>query len=325
MTCYLILNMWAGEWERQWAGLWQAYINICSCCQSVRVIVFSGLSHELGFVQGLKVDGALILEDAFYNPENLLSEIEKNSNRNAVYIFGYGDHSHEMAVRLAFRLGGDSLTAVNRFWFEGGCILAARNVYSNNMEGTFCVKRFPFCVSLVRSTEKTAPGISGPIPDVRRKNISDNSGYVMEYSEEPVGTDCSLEDARILIALGRGVRTKEDYRKAEELARMLGAGIVASRPLVMQGIAPLERLVGASGIIAHPRLCIAAGVSGAAAFYVGIEKSGYIIAINTDPDAFIMSRADVAVERDYREVFGALRKYLIEEGMPDDFADGGKI
>lgn len=38
---------------------------------------FSGLSHELGFVQGLKVDGALILEDAFYNPENLLSEIEK--------------------------------------------------------------------------------------------------------------------------------------------------------------------------------------------------------------------------------------------------------
>lgn len=314
MTCYLVLNMWAGEWERQWTGLWQAYVNIRSRCQSVRAIVFSGMSHELGFVRGLKVDGALILEDTFYNPENLLCEMEKNGNKNAVYMFGYGDYSHEMAVRLAFRLGGDALTAVHRFWFKDGCIFAARNVYSNNMEGTFCVKRFPFCVSLVRPSEKTEPEVSGPLLDVRRKNISDNSGYVTDYSEETVEMDCALEDAGILIALGRGVRTKEDYHKAEELARIMGAGIVASRPLVMQGIAPLERLVGASGIIAHPRLCIAAGVSGAAAFYAGIEKSGYIIAVNTDPDAFIMSRADVAVERDYREVFGALRKYLLMEG-----------
>jgi electron transfer flavoprotein alpha subunit len=58
--------------------------------------------------------------------------------------------------------------------------------------------------------------------------------------------------------------------------------------------------------MAKPDLCMALAVSGSAAFYAGIERSGFIVAVNTDEDAAIMKMADVAVLGDYRTILEAL-------------------
>ena len=70
----------------------------------------------------------------------------------------------------------------------------------------------------------------------------------------------------------------------------------------------MHRLIGVSGTIARPEVCIAAGVSGAGAFYAGIEKSKFIIAINNDPQPRIVKAADVAVIDDYKAVMEELLK-----------------
>ena len=76
----------------------------------------------------------------------------------------------------------------------------------------------------------------------------------------------------------------------------------------MNAWAPMNRLIGVSGAMLQPDICITAGVSGAAAFYAGIEKSKFIVAINTDGQAPIMKKADVAVADDFVPVIKALRE-----------------
>ena len=71
--------------------------------------------------------------------------------------------------------------------------------------------------------------------------------------------------------------------------------------------------IGVSGEMIAPEVCITAGVSGAAAFYAGIEKSKFIVAINTDEQAPIMKKADVAIVDDFMPVIQSLREIVKEQ------------
>lgn len=70
------------------------------------------------------------------------------------------------------------------------------------------------------------------------------------------------------------------------------------------------KLLGVSGTMVSPKICIVAGVSGAAAFYAGIEKTKYIIAINKDEHAPIIKMADVAVVDDFIPVMETLNQLV---------------
>jgi electron transfer flavoprotein alpha subunit len=76
--------------------------------------------------------------------------------------------------------------------------------------------------------------------------------------------------------------------------------------------APLNRLVGVSGAITKPEVCIAAAVSGAPAFYAGITHSKKIIALNSDDQAPITKAADVVIVDDYKTIIDALVKVILE-------------
>ena len=97
------------------------------------------------------------------------------------------------------------------------------------------------------------------------------------------------------------------------LAEALGGSAGASRPVVMNAWAPMEALLGVSGTLIQPKICIAAGVSGAAAFGAGVEKSGWITAVNKDSAAPIMKMADVAVVEDYEPFVKALEALVRAE------------
>jgi electron transfer flavoprotein alpha subunit len=98
------------------------------------------------------------------------------------------------------------------------------------------------------------------------------------------------------------------------VAGLTGGEVGVSRPAAMNAWAPMERLIGVSGAMVAPEICITAGVSGAAAFYSGIEKSRFIVAVNTDEKAPIMKKADVAIVDDFVPVLEALGKKLEEDG-----------
>jgi electron transfer flavoprotein alpha subunit len=79
----------------------------------------------------------------------------------------------------------------------------------------------------------------------------------------------------------------------------------------MSAWTPMHRMIGVSGAMTKPEVCIVAGVSGAAAFYAGIEKSKTIVAINTDIRAPIIKASDVAVIDDYKAVMAELAKIVL--------------
>ena len=104
----------------------------------------------------------------------------------------------------------------------------------------------------------------------------------------------------LLVASPDGVGTKL------ELARLLGGEVGATRPPVDEGYICRERQIGQTGVICRPEITLAFGISGAFHFLVGIEESGTVIAINTDPKAPIFENADYYAEADALELIELL-------------------
>lgn len=120
----------------------------------------------------------------------------------------------------------------------------------------------------------------------------------------------NLEEADIIVAGGRGVGSKENFKIVEELAEELGAEVGGSRVAVELGWIDPERQVGQTGKTVSPRLYIAAGISGAVQHRVGILCSDIIVAINKDPDASIFEVAHYGIVDDLHKVIPALIKEI---------------
>jgi len=104
-----------------------------------------------------------------------------------------------------------------------------------------------------------------------------------------------LEDAQIVIAGGRGLGSREQFKLLFELAELLAGEVGATRPVILAGWADEERLLGQTGKTVKPRLLISIGTSGALQYTTGIHGAETIIAINRDAHAPIFKMADLGL------------------------------
>ena len=123
---------------------------------------------------------------------------------------------------------------------------------------------------------------------------------------EPEAAGISLTDARVVVGGGRGVGSPEAFSELEELAALLGAAVGVSRVVTSSGWQPHSQQIGQTGLRIAPDLYIACGISGAIQHIVGAKAAKRILAINTDPDAPIMSVADYAVIGNLHEIVPAI-------------------
>ncbi len=98
----------------------------------------------------------------------------------------------------------------------------------------------------------------------------------------------------------------ENFQLVWDLAKVLGAEVGASRPVVQAGWVELDRQVGQSGKTVRPKLYIAAGISGAIQHRVGMEGADCIVAINNDPNAPIFDFAHYGIVGDATAILPAL-------------------
>jgi electron transfer flavoprotein alpha subunit len=119
-----------------------------------------------------------------------------------------------------------------------------------------------------------------------------------------------LATADIIVGGGRGLRDRESLGVLEDLADALGGVVSVSMPLVDRGWYPHSRQVGQTGHKVRPRLYLACGISGQLGHRVGMEKSGVIVAINTDPTAPIFGICDAGVVGDLHVIVPELTRRL---------------
>lgn len=108
-----------------------------------------------------------------------------------------------------------------------------------------------------------------------------------------------------MLVVGQGGEAA-DAESIAALAQNLGAEAGYSRGRVMNGGHDADRLVGISGHLLAPDICIVAGASGAAALMAGVRDSRFIVAINHDAGAPVFSQADVGIVDDWLPVLEAL-------------------
>ena len=253
--------------------------------------------------QMLPTKRAIYAEMDILDSEQILEELLPLCS-DSLNLFAADRLSEELAVRLSVRLKGTSMTDVAELSWHEESLQVKRPVYGGHVSGTFLMESAPFCISLNKSTGESDPS-SGEIVQhhsPHKEYKSAVSGRVITH--EAGGSD--LDNASFVIIGGRGLRGKEGAMKLSEFAASLSASAGCTRPVAMNAWMPFNKLVGVSGSLIHPDLCIVCAASGSPAFYEGIKSSRIIVAVNTDEHAPIMKKADACICADWKELLQEL-------------------
>ncbi|MDR1925596.1 MAG: electron transfer flavoprotein subunit alpha/FixB family protein [Planctomycetaceae bacterium] len=122
----------------------------------------------------------------------------------------------------------------------------------------------------------------------------------------------NLKGARVIVAGGAGVGSKENFGLLFELANLFGGTVGASRAAVDSGFIGAEHQVGQTGSTVRPAIYIACGISGMVQHRVGMDGSAKIIAINNDSSAPIFSIAHYGIVGDLKQVIPLMIKSFRE-------------
>jgi len=133
---------------------------------------------------------------------------------------------------------------------------------------------------------------------------------VLEIMEKAI-QEVRIEEAEIIVSVGRGLKKKEDLKIITDLAEVLRGAVGCSRSIAADlKWLPEQHWVGLSGHKVNPGLYIAIGISGQVQHIAGIRDAKTIIAINNDPNAPIFKACDYGIIGDLYEIVPTLTEII---------------
>jgi electron transfer flavoprotein alpha subunit len=139
---------------------------------------------------------------------------------------------------------------------------------------------------------------------------SDLLARVARVEESAADDSAALTGARVVVGAGRGVGSAEGFAELLKLTERLGGALGVSRVVTSLGWRPHAEQVGQTGSRIAPDLYVPCGISGAIQHWAGCQSAKTILAINTDEDAPMVTKAHYAVIGDLHEIVPAINEEL---------------
>ncbi|MGQ9583676.1 MAG: FAD-binding protein [Thermoplasmatota archaeon] len=303
--------------------------RLCALVAGRRVAELSRELAERGADIVYLVEDERLEEGAVLPMARAVGDAIKES-KPSVVLLSATPFGRELAPRVARRLGVGLTADCTELSIDPqtGDLLQTRPAWGGNLMACIVAPSARPQMSTVR------PGVMKPL-----ERAPGRRAEVVRARFEPVESDLRVEvvevrregrkrvdlsEARVIVAGGNGVGSKEGFRLLEELAELLGGEVAGTRIAVEEGWVTPDRQVGQTGQSVHPDLYIACGISGAIQHRSGMAGSRTIVAINTDPSAPIFQVADIAIHDDLfkvvPEIIGALRT---QRGAGEGCGPGG--
>ena len=224
-------------------------------------------------------------------------------------IFGpVTSRQRELLARVAARLGVGLCADAVGFKMDGDRLIGTRPVYAGKLLSRVAWQKSPWVATLRPNVFRPAEAQAGKSAQVEKPSVT-IPPEVMKFGErrEEASTGLpELTEAEIVISGGRGMKGPENYVILEDMGKVIGAAVGASRAAVDAGWRPHRFQIGQTGRTISPKLYLGFGVSGAIQHLAGMRTSKVIVAVNKDPEAPIFKIADYGIVADLFEVVPAL-------------------
>lgn len=258
-------------------------------------------------------DKVYVVEHALlkdYQADSYVAVIERlcQEVKPSILLLGQSSQGRDLAPRLAFRLGTGLTTDCLALSIDPDTklMLQSKPVYGGNAQAVIVCENTrpqmatvrPKCMSPLERDDSRKGEV---IAFDAKIDASMLRVKVLERVKEEV-TGIKLEDARVVICGGRGIGGPENFSQLEELAKLLGGAVGASRPPCDSGWVPATIQVGLTGKIVAPDVYIAIALSGSSQHLAGCSGSKVMICINKDPEANIFKVCQYGVVGDYRKL-----------------------
>jgi electron transfer flavoprotein alpha subunit len=225
-------------------------------------------------------------------------------------LVGAGPDGRDVAGALSALTGLGVLTnATSLGWGDAGPTVEM-NVFGGKLLTTSGFTGGRGIVTVRPNVVTAEPAASPGAVEPRSTDAQALPGVRVIERVSEAGAAAPIEEAKVIVAGGRGVGGPDGFGLVRDLAGILGGAVGATRAAVDSGWIPYSQQIGQTGKIVKPELYLALGISGAIQHKVGMQTSGTIIAVNRDPDAPIAEFADLLVVGDLAEVGGALLEQL---------------
>ncbi|OGR88040.1 MAG: electron transfer flavoprotein subunit alpha, partial [Elusimicrobia bacterium GWF2_52_66] len=219
-----------------------------------------------------------------------------NRHKPAVMLYPATIQGRDLAPRVAAALYVGLTADCTGLAIKDGLLLQSRPAFGGNiMADILSPNSRPQMATVRPNVMKISDPVYGKTAVLLREEIKiDKTLRRVKVLERKITREpgaLKISDAKIVVSGGRGMKTKEKFKTLEELARLLGGMVGASRAAVDLGFKEKTRQVGQSGTTVSPSIYLAFGISGAVQHIVGMKSSDVIVAINKDPGASIFNVA----------------------------------